>query len=124
MKVILLSIKPEYVNRILSGEKKYEYRKRLAKNKSCIILIYSTAPVMKVVAKAEVNGTISAAPSTLWEMTKYNSGISRKKYREYFQNCKTAYAYKFGKIIVFDSPLDLSEFNLSIPPQSFAYVDI
>ena len=26
MSVILMSIKPEYVNKIFSGEKKYEYR--------------------------------------------------------------------------------------------------
>ena len=42
MKAILLSIKPEYVERILAGTKKYEYRKRLARNKSSILLVYST----------------------------------------------------------------------------------
>lgn len=31
MKALLLSIKPEYVEKILQGEKKFEYRKRLAK---------------------------------------------------------------------------------------------
>ena len=76
MKAILLSIKPEYVEKILDGTKKYEYRKRLAKAESSTILIYSTSPVMKVVAKAEITGTICAAPSTLWEKTKGNAGIS------------------------------------------------
>ena len=33
MKAILLAIKPEYVDKILSGEKKYEYRTRIAKEK-------------------------------------------------------------------------------------------
>ena len=32
MSTILMSIKPEYVNKIFSGEKKYEYRKRICKN--------------------------------------------------------------------------------------------
>ena len=33
MSKILMSIKPEYVDKIFSGEKKYEYRKRLCKKK-------------------------------------------------------------------------------------------
>ncbi len=124
MKAILLSIKPEYVEKILGGQKKYEYRKRLAKTESSIILIYSTSPIMKVVAKVEVVDTICAAPSTLWEKTKRNAGISRRKYREYFHGCKKAYAYQLGEIQIFDIPKSLSEFNISLAPQSFAYVEL
>lgn len=79
---------------------------------------------MKVVAKAEITGTICAAPSTLWEKTKGNAGISRKKYREYFHGCKRAYAYELGQIQVFDVPKSLSDFNISLAPQSFAYVEL
>ena len=124
MKAILLSIKPEYVERILAGTKKYEYRKRLARNKSSILLVYSTSPIMKIVARVEIRGTISAAPSTLWEQTKSNAGIKKKKYREYFHGCKTAYAYELGKVERFNPPHDLSDYNIMIAPQSFSYVDI
>ena len=124
MKAILLSIKPEYVDRILAGTKKYEYRKRLARSNNSVLLVYSTSPVMKVVAKVEILGTICAAPSTLWEQTKSNAGIIRKKYREYFHGCKTAYAYKLGKVEIFDPPRDLLDYNITLAPQSFSYVDI
>ena len=124
MKAILLSIKPEYVDRILAGTKKYEYRKRLARSDSSVLLVYSTSPVMKVVAKVEILGTICATPSTLWEQTKSNAVISRKKYREYFHGCKTAYAYKLGKVEIFDPPRDLLDYNITLAPQSFSYVDI
>jgi len=124
LRAILLSIKPEYVEKILDGTKTYEYRKRLAKLESSTILIYSTSPIMKIVAKAEIVNTICAAPSTLWEKTKENGGISRKKYREYFHGCKTAYAYELGKIITFELPKNLSVYNISLAPQSFAYVEL
>lgn len=124
MKAILLSIKPEYVDRILAGTKKYEYRKRLARSNSSVLLIYSTYPIMKVVAKVEILGTICAAPSTLWKQTKSNAGISRKKYREYFHGCKIACAYELGKVEIFDPPRDLSDYNVIFAPQSFLYVDI
>lgn len=122
MKAILLSIKTEYVENI-AGTKRYEYRKRLAKaesreprGESTTILLYSTSPAMKIVAKAEILGTICVAPSALWEKAKGSGGISRQNYREYFHGRKTAYAYELGKIQIFDSPKNLSDFNISLAP--------
>lgn len=123
MKTILLSIKPEYVEKILDGTKKYEYRKRIAQDLTETMLIYCTAPEMKIVAEVEVISTVQAAPSTLWEQTKHNAGISREKYREYFHGCKTAYAYELGEVEIFNPPRKLSEYDVSVPPQSFVYVD-
>ncbi|MEY8367684.1 hypothetical protein AALA24_02840 [Anaerovoracaceae bacterium 42-11] len=124
MKAILLSINPQYVERILSGEKKYEYRKKLARKDIDTIYIYSTFPLMKVVASVQVMGNLSASPTALWERTKKNAGITRAKYREYFHGCKRAYAYELGEVNIFDPPLTLSEFGLDIAPQSFRYIDI
>ena len=124
MKAILLSIKPEYVSKILLGSKKYEYRKRLAKEEVSAILIYSTAPTMKVVASVNVINRLSAPPTVLWEKTKKDAGISRAKYREYFKGCKKAYAYELGEVKVFNTEKTLLDFGIEFTPQSFVYVDI
>lgn len=124
MKALLLSIKPEYVEKILQGTKKFEYRKRLAKEDVSVIYIYSTAPSMKVVASVQVIGRLSASPTALWEKTKKTSGISREKYREYFRGCKIAYAYKLGAVNVFEKAKTLSEFGIATASQSFAYVEM
>ena len=76
------------MERILAGSKKYEFRKRLANRTVDKILMYSTAPIMKVVGEVEVVKTISSSPSALWEYTKKFAGISRDKYRKYFKGCK------------------------------------
>lgn len=122
MKSILLSVKPEYVERIFDGSKKYEYRKRLANKTVDKILIYSTTPIMKVVGEVQVIETISASPTALWESTKKFAGISREKYRKYFKGCKVACAYQLGQVIRYDQPKELSEFNVNLPPQSFIYI--
>lgn len=122
MESILLSINPEYVERIFAGSKKYEFRKRLANRTVNKILIYSTAPIMKVVGEAQVIKTISASPTALWEGTKKFAGISRDKYRKYFKGCKVAYAYQLGEVIQYDPPKNLSEIGISLPPQSFIYL--
>lgn len=123
MKALLLSIKPEYVEKILQGTKKFEYRKRLAKEEVSVIYIYSTSPSMKVVASAQVIGRLSASPTSLWKKTKANAGISRSKYREYFHGCKVAYAYELGEVSVFKKEKELFEYGITTPPQSFVYID-
>ena len=122
MASILLSIKPEYVERILSGSKKYEFRKRLANKSVDKILMYSTAPTMKVVGEVQILETISASPTALWESTKEFAGISRNKYREYYKGCKVAYAYQLGQVTRYEPPKELIEFNVKFPPQSFIYL--
>ena len=124
MKAILLSINPQYVEKILHGEKKYEYRKRLAREDIKTIYIYSTFPDMKVVASVQVLDHLSGSPTALWEKTKRYSGISRDKYRKYFHGCKQAYAYELGEVKIFNSPMELAEFGLSVAPQSFVYIDV
>ena len=117
-----MSIKPEYVERIFAGSKKYEFRKRLANKAVGKILIYSTAPIMKVVGEVQIVETISASPTALWECTKKFAGISRDKYREYYKGCKVAYAYQLGQVTRYEPPKELSEFNINLPPQSFIYL--
>ncbi len=47
---VIFSIKPKYVERILSGEKKYEFRKRIWKKQVDRVFIYASSPVKKIVA--------------------------------------------------------------------------
>lgn len=112
------------MEKILQGKKKFEYRKRLAKEDVSYIYVYSTAPSMKVVASVHIEGRLSDSPTALWEKTKAAAGISRAKFRDYFRGCKTAYAYKLGKVEVFESPKNLSDFGVAVAPQSFVYIKI
>lgn len=122
LKSILLSIHPEYVENILEGIKKYEYRKRLASDSIKYIYIYSTSPVMKIVAKADVLDILEDSPMDLWERTKENSGISKYKFHQYFEGRDKAYAYKLGDIEIFAEPKRLQDFGVNAAPQSFVYI--
>lgn len=117
-----MSIKPQYVKQILLGKKKYEFRKRLANQECKKIIIYSTSPEKQIVGEVKVTGTIEMAPSTLWEKTKKDAGISRKKYREYFKDCSRAYAYELGEVTVYSEPIELGKAGVKVAPQSFVYL--
>lgn len=121
---IILSIHPEYVERILAGNKRFEYRRKVAKKGASSLLIYETAPVKRVVAEAEILEVLSMPPAELWEETKEHSGINKAFFDSYFAGRKIAYAYRLGKVKVFQDPQSLSCYGLRGAPQSFAYVSV
>lgn len=120
---IIISINPEYVEKILSGEKKFEYRTKVAKQQVDTLIIYATKPIMKVVAEVEILGVINTSPEELWNQTKNQSGITKSFFDEYFKDKQVAYAYKLGKVKAYEKPKSLSDFGLRMAPQSFAYVN-
>lgn len=121
-KKILISINPEHVQNIINGIKKYEYRKIAAKQDISSIIIYETTPVKRIVAEAEILEVLMYSPQELWELTKEESGISKEFFDEYFVGREVAYAYKLGKIKVYDEPKTLLDYGIKAAPQSFMYI--
>ena len=123
-KIALISIKPNFANKILFGKKRYEYRKVPIDQDTTHILLYMTAPVMKIVGIVQVNNVYSGAPSTLWEQTKDGGGITRAFYREYFAGKKKAFAIELGEVTPLDHWIDPKMIDSNFhAPQSFRYVD-
>ena len=121
---ILMPINPEYVDEIISGNKKYEYRKIKAKREKIDkMIIYSTSPIMKVVAEVDVVDILEDSPQKIWEQTKNNSGITKDFYIKYYKNREKAVAYKLGNIKVYEKPKKLCDIGINYVPQSFVYLD-
>lgn len=119
-----MSIKPEYVDEIMSGRKKYEYRRIKAKRDNLdTMIIYSTSPIMKVVGEAKIISILEETPEKLWNMTKEQSGTTKEFYDKYFKNCDKAFAYKLGKVTKYSKPKELKDFGIKNAPQSFVYLD-
>lgn len=119
---IVISINPEHVQNIISGIKKYEYRKIAAKQDVSSIIIYETSPIKRIVAEAEIIDVLMLSPEELWEETKEQSGINKQFFDKYFAGREMAYAYKLGKIKVYEHPKMLLDYGIKAAPQSFVYV--
>lgn len=122
MNDILLSIKPEYVEKIFNGSKKFEFRRRCCKKTIRKIVIYATSPVKKVVGEIEVKRILKDSPYQLWEKTKNYAGISESLFFDYFCDCTIAYAYEAKKVVKYNKEKDLIEFGIKKAPQSFVYL--
>jgi len=120
---VLLSIKPEFANKIFDGTKKFEFRKSIFKNKDVkTVVVYASSPVQRVIGEFEIEKILNFDLDTLWGLTQDFSGISEDFFYEYFADKEVGYAIKIKKPIKYRNPKNLrEEFNL-YPPQSFAYL--
>lgn len=121
---VLLSIKPEFVEKIFSGEKLFEYRKAIFKNENIsTVIIYSTMPVGKIVGEFRFKKIHIDSPEIIWKETKKYSGISKDFFFDYFKNREEAYAIEIEEVNKYDEPLDpRSVFPHFTAPQSFCYM--
>lgn len=115
----ILSIKPQFVDKIINGEKKFEYRKKIFKKEIEAVIIYSTKPVGKFVGEFKIKNIINDNPNKVWEETNALSGINYEYYKSYFNNHNTAYALEIEDLVIYENPIDPNDgFK---PPQSFCY---
>ena len=121
---ILLAIKPDYAEKILSGEKKYEFRKTIFKYTNVTtILLYATKPVGKVVGYFYIDEILSGSPQEIWRATEKHSGITKRFFDEYFADRNIAYAIKIKSARRYKNPLELSDvISTGKAPQSYCYV--
>jgi predicted transcriptional regulator len=121
---VLLSIKPEFAEKILRGEKHFEFRKAIPKAPGVkTAVIYATKPVGKVVGEFDIDGFISTSPGKLWARTKEFAGITKQLFNEYFEGRDLAHAIKVKGARRYQEPLELPSVLASgVAPQSFCYL--
>lgn len=123
---VLLSIKPEFAEKILQGEKGYEFRKTGFRDPSAveIVIMYASSPVQKIVGYFTIKKVVESQPDDLWNRFGTESGLERFRFMDYFEEAETGYAIEIGELQRLSIPLDpschLDDFR---PPVSFQYVN-
>jgi len=129
-KQILLSVEPRVVDELISGEKKFEFRKRFPDiNRSDIenkIIIYCSKPVMKIIGsfitKAYFHSDFETLMKQVSATDKYKKRISK-----YFSNKDSCHALEISDFKLYKTPLELNylreEFPGFCPGQSYRYLD-
>lgn len=121
---VLLSIRPDYAQKIFDGEKRYEFRRTIFKQKGIrTAVVYVSHPISKIVGEFYIEEVISDSLVKLWNHTKEAAGISEEVYFHYFNGKNIGYAMKISKAIKYKKPLCIKEHWGISPPQSFMYLD-
>lgn len=121
---VILSIKPEFVEKIFSGEKKYEYRKVLFKQKVDTVYIYASRPISKIVGEFKIEEIICDTPENIWNLTKEQSGVTKKFFYKYYEGKDKGVALKIKDCKEYEEGVNPGSLvaNFKVP-QSFIYTN-
>lgn len=120
---VLLSIKPEYAERIFNGTKRFEFRRSIFKNSSIkTVIVYASSPMQKVIGEFEIDSIINEDLKALWETTKQFAGIEKDFFDSYFSEKQKGFAIKIKNTKRYSEPLCLKKDFKLTPPQSFLYL--
>src|SRR6056297_2366742 len=119
----LLSIKPEFADKILSGEKRYEFRKTRFSSPSEVdsVYLYASSPAQQLVGSFTFNEIIEGHPTELWREFGEESGIeNQSRFMDYFSGRSTGYAIEIDEVTALESPIDPRQEVANFrPPVSF-----
>jgi predicted transcriptional regulator len=121
---VLLSIKPKYADLILSGTKRVELRRSWPSNDIGVMVLYSSAPVQRLVGAAYVETVNEENPEGLWALSQsHGGGVTHEELFEYFAGKRTAYGIMIKSAEAAERQIDPKEvFTDFVPPQSFLYL--
>lgn len=121
---VLLSIKPEFAEKIFEGTKRYEFRKAMFKDKAVrTVVVYATRPVGQLIGEFDIENVLCEQPETLWEMTSDHSGITKDFFDSYFLGRTKSFALAVGDTRRYDPPIDPAALiDNFTPPQSYMYI--
>ncbi|PKM47319.1 MAG: hypothetical protein CVV03_03635 [Firmicutes bacterium HGW-Firmicutes-8] len=121
---VLLSIKPEFANKIFNGLKKFEFRRLIFKRTDVEkVVVYASAPISMVIGEFEIDKILHEELPNLWNLTKKYAGITEEYFYDYFSDKNQGYAIKIKSSIKYETPYSLKSRYGITPPQSFVYVE-
>ena len=122
---VLLSIKPKHTNKIVEGNKRYEFRKSVFRQRDTAdkVYPYTSSPVKQIASTFTIKTIMKEHPKELCGKHREFSGISEVEFFDYFRDQDNGYATKIRALELFD-PVDPKD-NVPdfVPTQSFCYTD-
>jgi len=124
MRNALISVKPRFVQSILSGEKTVELRRRkMNLSAGSKLWIYTTLPKACVEVMATIDMIEFGTPDLIWEKYSNKICITKEEFDSYVIGCKQVSAISLELIEKINHPPDLSFLRSKVdnfhPPQFF-----
>lgn len=125
--VVLLSVRSPHMDRLLSGVKTVEFRRRAWKvPDGATALLYESRDRRAIVGSLTVESTTVGSRSAMWSSYGAKSCLTRQEYRTYFDGATVAVAISVGRVRQLDEPLTLDELRRRRPafhvPQSYRFM--
>ena len=125
-KALIVSIKPEFAEKIFNGTKSIELRKSTPNVlPGDAVIIYCTDPIKAVLGICIIKEILKLKPSVMWKNHNCLLGIDQKRYKTYYENSDVAIGIVLTSICKLEKNISLSTikemFPMFQPPQTFRY---
>lgn len=126
-KTLLLSIRPQYAEKIFTGKKTVELRKvRPSVQEGDLVLVYVSSPVKALCGSFIVDRVVSKSPAKLWEQVRLSAGISKAEFEAYYEGRELGFGIFLKAATSVSEPISLTNLRKTWanfhPPQSYRYL--
>ena len=123
----IISLKPNYGDLILSGDKTVELRNRVVRvTPGTKIWIYVTHPASHIVAMANVELVVHNRPSVIWSRFGKEICIDKDRFDSYVGGRNCVSALVLSSVTKLDEPITLDGIRRKVrtfhPPQFYTYL--
>jgi predicted transcriptional regulator/DNA-binding Xre family transcriptional regulator len=123
---VLFSIRPVHAEKILTGSKTVELRRRFASavTPGTLALIYSTSPTSALIGSAKIKAVHCTDLPTLWKTHRKAVCLDKCDFEPYFAGLERGYAIVLDSPRPLERPVGLTELRKRFgfePPQSYQY---
>lgn len=125
---IILSIRPEFAQKIFEGMKQVELRRICPKQigQGTLVLVYVSAPVQALFGAFKVDYVIKKPLQELWMLVRERAGVTRQEFNAYFQGVSSGIGIFFSEVWTLENPIKLQQLQQEVegfsPPQGFRYI--
>lgn len=116
---VLMSVHPTWAQKILTGQKTVEVRRRPPDAQGALLVLYATAPVGAIVGYAKITRVHRGSPAALWECLGTRSAMRKGEFVSYLAGASAPGALELADIEAL-SPQPLG-FRA---PQSWLWLDV
>lgn len=105
---LVMSIRPQYAERLFTGRKSVEIRKGFARHwQGQRVTLYATSPAKRLVGEARIEKVFIGAPDEVWKIYGEGIGCARSEFDEYTGTARKISAVVMRDVRPFHTPLSI-----------------
>lgn len=126
---VLMAIRPRFADKIFSGEKTIELRRRIPDLiPGDRVQVYVSAPVCAIAGEFVVAGVISDVPNNLWKEARKKAAVTKDEFDIYFAGARLGHGILVESSRRMTRPVTLKRLRDETPdfhpPQSYCYLRV
>jgi predicted transcriptional regulator/N-acetylglutamate synthase-like GNAT family acetyltransferase len=126
---MIISIKPEYADKIKKRKKKVEIRRKFNKKwEGCFAMLYASNPAQEFFGEARISKVIEGSPKEIWNLFSSDLGVDENKFFHYCSGTEKVNALILDDIEIFRNGILKSQVEFLLDrelraPQSYAGIN-